>query len=155
MLTDVVRLKSALCNIIQDVRENVVFSVRSRPFLRYNQLRNNRAIAPENRRGMSRETSWTKDMEEARYLEVARKVRGTLERDRSNTTCSALKTHSIRKRNRAGDCNHSHASRPMKTASHSSILQENDNTSPAHGMMGLCSDPIPMAHRCANNLGLC
>ena len=29
-------------------------------------------------------------MEEARYLEVAKKVRGTLERDRSNTTCSAL-----------------------------------------------------------------
>ena len=29
-------------------------------------------------------------MEEARYLKMAKKVRGTLERDRSNTTCSAL-----------------------------------------------------------------
>ena len=29
-------------------------------------------------------------MQEARYLEVAKQVRGTLERDRSNTTCSAL-----------------------------------------------------------------
>ena len=29
-------------------------------------------------------------MEEARNLNVAKKVRGTLERDRSNTTCSAL-----------------------------------------------------------------
>ena len=60
------------------------------PVLRYNQLRNNRATAPENKRGISGETSWTKHMEEARYLEVAKKVRGTLERDRINTTCSAL-----------------------------------------------------------------
>ena len=29
-------------------------------------------------------------MEEARYLEVAKKVTGTFERDGSNTTCSAL-----------------------------------------------------------------
>ena len=41
--------------------------------LRYNQLRNNRAIAPENKRGISREIIWTKHMEEAvtlswRYL---------------------------------------------------------------------------------------
>ena len=49
------------------------------PALRYNRLRNNRDIAPENRSGISRETSWTKHMEEARYLEVAKKVRGTLE----------------------------------------------------------------------------
>ena len=41
-------------------------------------------------RGIRRETSWTKRMEEARYLEVVKKVRGTLERDRSNTTCSPL-----------------------------------------------------------------
>ena len=54
------------------------------------QLRNNTGIAPENKRGISRETSCTKHMEEARYLEVAAKVRGTLERDRSNTTCVCL-----------------------------------------------------------------
>ena len=55
----------------------------------YNQLRNNREIAPENNTGRRRE-SWTKYMEKARYLEVAKKVKGTLERDRSNTRCSGL-----------------------------------------------------------------
>ena len=60
------------------------------PALRYNRLRNNRDIAPENRSGISRETSWTKHMEEARYLEVAEEVRSTLKRDRSSTTCSAI-----------------------------------------------------------------
>ena len=60
------------------------------PFFAFNQLRNNRDIAPENRSGISRETSWKKHMEEARYLEVAKKIRGTLDSDQSNTTCSAL-----------------------------------------------------------------
>ena len=46
------------------------------------------AIALE--RDVSGETSGTKHVEEAQYLEGAKKVRGTLEKDRSNATCSAL-----------------------------------------------------------------
>ena len=58
--------------------------------LRYNQQRNNRAIAPENKRGISREQAGQKHTEEARCLEVAQKIRGKLERDWSNSKCSAL-----------------------------------------------------------------
>ena len=56
----------------------------------YNQLRKSRAIAPEDKRDISRETSWAKHMEEARYLEVPKKVRGILKRDQINTTSSTL-----------------------------------------------------------------
>ena len=51
------------------------------------QLRNNRAIAPENVTGTSSYTRWSKHMEEARYLEIAKRKRGTPERDWHNTTC--------------------------------------------------------------------
>lgn len=47
---------------------------RIHAYVWYNQLRNSRAIAPENRRGIGRETSWTKRMEGAWCLEVAEKV---------------------------------------------------------------------------------
>ena len=56
----------------------------------YNQLRNKRAISPENKRGISRETSWKQHKEEARLSGSGQKARGTIERDRTNTTCSAL-----------------------------------------------------------------
>ena len=42
------------------------------------------------KRCTSNESVWTKHVEESRYLEVAKKVRGIFDRDRSNTTCSAL-----------------------------------------------------------------
>ena len=60
------------------------------PVSRYNQLGSNRARAPEIKRDLSGEASWTKYIEEACYLEVAKRVRGTLVTGWSNTTCSAL-----------------------------------------------------------------
>ena len=53
----------------------------------YNQLRNSRTSTPKAKRAICRITSWTK------YklgTWKGKKVRGTLEMDRSNTTCSAL-----------------------------------------------------------------
>ena len=49
-----------------------------------------RARAPENKSCASEQSIWTKCLEEARYLEGPKEVRGTLERNRCNTTLQFL-----------------------------------------------------------------